>query len=73
MVFIHRSTAHTVRGGVMCPLLFRSLAEGARRAAELFIIPFEHSAPGIGQGQFGRLNKKVGLFAAGSRDPRRAR
>src|SRR5260370_16422673 len=43
-------TAHTVRGAVMCPLLFRPLAEGARRTADLFMIPFDQSAPSTCQG-----------------------
>jgi hypothetical protein len=30
-------------------LLFRPLAEGARRTVDLYIIPFEHSDPGEGQ------------------------
>jgi hypothetical protein len=34
------------------PLLLRPLAEGARRTADLFIIPFEHSDPGVGQEHF---------------------
>ncbi len=38
-----------VSGGVIFPLLFRPLAEGARRTADLYIIPLEHSAPWIGQ------------------------
>jgi hypothetical protein len=39
-----------LRGGVICPLFFRLLAEGAR--GDLFIIPFEQTAPWGCQGQF---------------------
>jgi hypothetical protein len=62
MVFIHRSTAHTVTGGVTCPLLFQPLAEGARRTADLYIISVEHSAPGVGQGQLGGVQQEWGFL-----------
>jgi len=43
-----------VSGGVICPHFFRLLAEGARRTEDLFIIPFEQTAPWGCQGQFDR-------------------
>jgi hypothetical protein len=43
---IHRSTAQTVWGGF--PFFLRP-AEGAPTTADLYIIPFEHSDPWIGQ------------------------
>ncbi len=42
-----------LRGGGMFALLFRRLNEGARRTVDLFIIPFEHSGPWMGQGHLG--------------------
>ncbi len=58
-----------VRGGVIFALYFRSLPQGARRRADLYIIPFDHIGPWIGQGQFGRFNKKVGSSCGGVRRP----
>jgi hypothetical protein len=48
---------------------FFAEAEGARRTADLFIIKFEQSAPGIGQGQFDQLEKKIRVAAMLSRGP----
>jgi hypothetical protein len=61
-----------------CDFPFALPSFGGRRTedGELFnfIIPGEHTAPGVGQEQFDRFNKKVGfLVAAGSGGPRRAR
>ncbi len=41
-----------VSGGVILSLLLRPLGEGARRTPDLTIIPFHHTDPWIGQGQF---------------------
>jgi hypothetical protein len=51
MVFIHRSTVHTVRGGDMS-LALPAFGGSARRTVDLGIIPLEHSGPWVGQGQF---------------------